>query len=43
MRVGPVVLAYAVTERSREYDTGPRSHTFGSLLMGIGGLPGATR
>jgi len=43
MRVGPLVLAYAVTERSREYETGPRSHTYGSLVMGIGGLPWAAR
>ena len=38
-RLGPVVFAYAVTKRSREYTTGPRSHTFGSLVMGVGGTP----
>lgn len=39
IRLGPVVLAYAVTKRSREYTTGPRSHTFGSLVAGLGGTP----
>lgn len=39
LRLGPVVLAYAVTQRGREYRTGPRSHTFGSLVAGIGGTP----
>jgi hypothetical protein len=34
IRLGPLVLAYAVTKRSREYTTGPRSHTFGSLGRG---------
>jgi lipid A 3-O-deacylase len=42
LRLGPVVLAYAVTERSREYETGPRSHTFASLVLGIGGTPDPT-
>lgn len=36
LRLGAVVLAYAVTERTREYATGPRSHTFGSLVLGFG-------
>jgi lipid A 3-O-deacylase len=39
LRVGPVVVAYAVTERSREYVTGPRMHTFSSLVLGYGGIP----
>jgi hypothetical protein len=39
IRLGPLVLAYAVTKRSREYTTGPRSHTFGSLVAGLGGTP----
>jgi hypothetical protein len=39
IRLGPLVLAYAVTQRSREYTTGPRTHTFGSLVAGLGGLP----
>jgi lipid A 3-O-deacylase len=42
LRLGPVVLAYAVTQRSREYATGPRSHTYGSLALGIGGTPELT-
>jgi hypothetical protein len=42
LRLGPVVLAYAVTQRSREYTTGPRSHTYGSLALGIGGTPELT-
>jgi len=42
IRMGPLVLAYAVTERSREYTTGPRSHTYGSLIMGVGGIPDPT-
>jgi lipid A 3-O-deacylase len=42
LRLGPLVLAYAVTEQSREYTTGPRRHTFGSLLAGIGGTPQLT-
>jgi lipid A 3-O-deacylase len=43
MRLGPIVFAYSVTERSREYTTGPRSHTFGSLVFGIGGTPDVTQ
>ena len=39
LRLGALVLAYAVTERSREYATGPRSHTYGSVVLGIGGTP----
>jgi len=39
VRLGPLVVSYAVTERSREYVTGPRSHTFSSIAVGIGGLP----
>ena len=39
IRLGPFVLAYAVTKRSREYTTGPRSHAFGSLVAGLGGTP----
>ena len=39
LRLGALVIAYAVTERSQEYDTGPRSHTYGSLVIGIGGTP----
>lgn len=39
IRLGPFVFAYAVTQRSREYVTGPRSHTFGSLVAGLGGIP----
>jgi hypothetical protein len=42
LRVGPVVLAYAGTQRSQEYMTGPRSHTFCSLIFGIGGIPAAS-
>ena len=41
IRLGPLVLAYAVTQRSQEYTTGPRHHTFGSLVAGIGGDPDA--
>ena len=36
IRLGPLVLAYAVTQRSREYTTGPRMHTYGSLVAGLG-------
>ena len=39
VRMGPVVLAYAVTQRSREYTTGTRDHTFSSLIVGLGGIP----
>jgi hypothetical protein len=39
LRLGPVVLAYAVTQRSQEYVTGPLTHTFSSLIFGIGGIP----
>lgn len=42
VRLGPLVIAYGVTQRSREYTTGPRSHTFGSLVAGIGGTPDIT-
>jgi hypothetical protein len=42
VRLGALVLAYAVTERSREYKTGPRRHTYGSLVAGIGGIPDVT-
>jgi lipid A 3-O-deacylase len=41
-RLGPLVIAYAVTRRSQEYTTGPRSHAFGSLVAGIGGTPDIT-
>ena len=43
LRLGAVVISYAVTERSREYATGPGSHTFSSVTMGIGGIPAAGR
>ncbi|HEX6047889.1 MAG TPA: lipid A deacylase LpxR family protein [Gemmatimonadaceae bacterium] len=39
VRMGPFVLAYAVTEGSREYRSGPKSHTFASLVFGVGGIP----
>jgi hypothetical protein len=42
IRLGPLVLAYAVTQRGREYRTGPRRHTFASLVAGIGGMPDAS-
>lgn len=42
VRVGALVLAYAVTQRSQEYLTGPKSHTYASLVVGIGGTPDPT-
>jgi hypothetical protein len=41
IRLGALVLAYAVTERSREYTTGPAWHRYGTVLLGIGGIPDA--
>jgi hypothetical protein len=41
LRLGALVLSYAVTQRGREYETGPRSHTFASLIAGIGGTADA--
>ena len=39
LRLGAFVIGYGVTQRSQEYETGPRSHTFGSIVAGIGGTP----
>ena len=43
LRLGAFVIGYAVTERTREYATGPRSHAFGSIVAGIGGIPDFVR
>ena len=37
VRFGSFAVSYRVNRRSQEYRTGPRSHTFSSIVLGVGG------